>query len=115
LIRLKYDVYFLENPNRVNNIPYELRVEAGIKGALTKKLNGYVFPTGWNQTEEAKIKMSETKNNKNKLKWFNVLTNESVELSMKKMSQYTGLSIGTFSHVKQGRIKVTKSGWSIIK
>ena len=56
--------------------------------------------------------MSETKNNKNKIKWFNIKTNESVELSLTKMSEYTNLSIGTFSHINQGRQKQTKCGWT---
>lgn len=46
--------------------------------------------------------------------WFNVKTNESVTLSLIKMAEYTNLSTGTFKHLKQGRQKQTKCGWTFI-
>jgi group I intron endonuclease len=95
-------------------IPKEIRQAAAKKSWVTKKNNGYT-PKGFNLTEESKFKISETKNTKNKIKWLNVKTNEVVELSLTKMSEYTGLSIGTFNHLKQGRQSQTKCGWKIIK
>ena len=50
-----------------------------------------------------------------KIIWYNIKTNESIELSLTKMSEYTKLSIGAFSHLKQGRMKQTKCGWTIQK
>ena len=55
-----------------------------------------------------------TKNEKNKLKWINIYTNEIVELSLTKMSEYTGMSISTFNHIKMCRQKVTKNGWMLL-
>lgn len=107
--------YFLNNPDKIIKKEHNKCVEAGKKAALTKKLNGYIAPKGYKMTEEAKLNMSNAKNNKNKLIWFNNITNETIELSMLKMSEYTGLSTGTFNHLKHGRQIVTKCGWSIIK
>lgn len=97
------------------NIDNKKRSEWAIKSWETKKNNGYASPTGYTMSDESKIKMSETKNNKNKIKWYNVKTNESIELSMTKMSEYTKLSVGTFNHLKQGRQLQTKCGWTIQK
>jgi group I intron endonuclease len=85
----------------------------GKKSWETKKENGYVPKTGFTMSEESKVKMSYTKNDKNKIKWFNIKTNELVELSLTKMSEYTKLSIGVFNHLKNGRQKQTKCGWTI--
>jgi hypothetical protein len=59
--------------------------------------------------------MSLTKNELNKIKWFNVYTLETLELSLTDMSKKTGLSIGAFNHLKQGRQLQTKCGWKLIK
>ena len=97
------------------NSDTQKRVEWSRKSWETKKNNGYVHLSGYSMSDESKIKMSETKNNKNKIIWYNIKTNESIELSLTKMSEYTKLSIGAFSHLKQGRMKQTKCGWTIQK
>jgi hypothetical protein len=50
-----------------------------------------------------------------RVKWFNIKTNELIEKTTLEMSEYTGLSIGIFSHLKNGRQKQTKCGWTFIK
>jgi hypothetical protein len=47
-----------------------------------------------------------------KVKWFNLITNETLEATTKEMSEYTNLSVGIFSHLKTGRQKKTKCGWT---
>lgn len=96
----------------LNLINSQKRKEMAIKSWITKKNNGYTPPSGYTMSNESKTNMSETKNNKNKIKWINVKTNESVELSLTKMSEYTKLSIGTFNHINQGRQRQTKCGWT---
>jgi group I intron endonuclease len=96
-----------------SNLDNQKRSEWALKSWSTKRNNGYIHFSGHSMSNESKTKMSETKNNKNKIKWYNVKTKESVELSLTKMSEYTKLSIGTFNHLKQGRQKQTKCGWTI--
>jgi group I intron endonuclease len=98
----------------VDNVPKEIRVKAAKKAWETKKANGFNYPTGFTRSETSKVKMSETKNEKNKLKWFNIKTNETIELSITKMSEYCNLSIGVFNHLKNGKQKQTKCGWMYI-
>lgn len=95
-----------------SNTPKEVRVAAGKKAWETKLKNGYVPKTGFNLSEDAKIKMSNTKNELNKLKWLNVITGEEIELSITKMAEYCNLSAGTFAHLKHGRSNKTKCGWT---
>ena len=56
-----------------------------------------------------------TKNEKNKIKWINIKSNETIELSLTKMAEYCKMTPGTFSHIKQGRSKSTKCGWTILR
>ena len=90
----------------------EQRSNNAKKANVTKKNNGYKWPT-FKQSEKSKMLMSKTKNMKNRLNWVNSKTKEFVYLSLTEMSKYTGLSIGTFSHIKQGRYVVTKCGWHL--
>lgn len=91
---------------------HEKRSDMSKKAWDTKRKNGYVPVRGFSRSEDSKLKMSSTKNEKNKLKWFNIITKETVELSLTKMAEYTGLSTGTFNHLKQGRVMRTKCGWT---
>jgi group I intron endonuclease len=97
-----------------DNVSKEVRSEAAKQAWVTKRNNGYISPTGFTQSEESKNKMSESKNEKNKIKWLNIKTNEKVELSLTKMAEYCNLSIGVFNHLKNGKQKQTKCGWTYI-
>jgi len=79
----------------------------------TKRNNGYEPVSGFKRSAESKQKMSETKNEKNKVDWINIITGEEISLSNTKMSEYTGLSKSTFCHIKNGRQKKTKCGWTL--
>jgi group I intron endonuclease len=79
-----------------------------------KKKKGYISPSYFHK-EESKIQMSLTKNKLNKLKWMNIYTSEITDLSLTDMAKKTGLSVGVFNHLKQGRQSQTKCGWIIIK
>ncbi len=103
--------YFKENGH--NYISKETRSEAAKKSWDTKKKKGYCSPKGFSRSEDSKNKMSETKNKKNSLTWINDLSGEIVDLSCTKMSEKTGLSIGIFSHIKNGRQTITKCGWKL--
>lgn len=107
--------YWIKNKenHHWSNSNKQNRIKWANKSWETKRNNGYVHHSGYVMTTESKTKMSKTKNDKNKIKWYNVKTGESVELSLTKMSEYTKLSISTFNHLKQGRQKQTKSGWTI--
>ncbi len=98
-----------------SNITSNERSEWAKKSWEVKKSKGYEPPTGFTRSEESKTKMSETKNDKNKITWFNINTSEIISLSPTKMAEYTGLSISTFSHIKNGRILKTKCGWGLLK
>jgi group I intron endonuclease len=106
--------YWLKNKKThpLNLMDPQKRKEIAIKSWITKKNNGYIPPSGYTMSNESKTKMSKTKNNKNKIKWYNVKTKESIELSLTKMSEYTKLSISTFNHLNQERQKQTKCGWT---
>lgn len=106
--------YYKLNGHFWETISSETRSNWAKKSWLIKKSKGYVQPS-FPQTNETKIKMSLTKNNKNKIKWINTNTEEIVELSLTKMAEKTGLTIGLFSHIKQGRQISTKCGWKIFK
>jgi group I intron endonuclease len=105
--------YYSNNEHPISKIPTEKRKEMALKSWESKKKNGYTPLKGYKHTDEDKFKMSNSKNEKNKIKWYNILTNELVELSLTKMSKYTNLSVGTFSHLKQNRQTQTKCGWII--
>jgi group I intron endonuclease len=107
--------YYSENTCAFKNLSSEKRSEMAKKAWETKLKNGFKMPKGIPKSELAKQKMSNSKNEKNKITWFNIKTNETVELSLTKMAKYCNLSPGTFSHLKQGRLKQTKGGWTYIK
>lgn len=98
--------------NTFVNATKEDRVNWAKQSWEIKKEKGYVKPS-YIHKEESKIKMSLTKNKLNKIKWINVNTLEIVELSLTDMSKKTGLSIGVFNHLKQGRQLHTKCGWKV--
>lgn len=106
--------YWSENKEKHpwNNIEPDKRSEWASKSWETKKENGYVYPTGFTRSEESKLKMSNTKNEINKVKWYNIITGEEKILSPTKMAKYTNLSVGVFNHLKNGRQKKTKCGWT---
>jgi len=90
----------------------EERSEWAKRAHITKKENGHIYRSGFTQSEESRKKMRDNKNKNNKLKWLNIITNEELYLSMTEMSRHTGLSAGMFNHLKHGRQKQTKSGWT---
>lgn len=98
-----------------DNVSKEIRSNAAKEAWITRRKNGYIYPTGFTRSSESKLKMSETKNEKNKIKWLNVITNETIELSPTKMSKYCNISVGVFYHLKNGRQKQTKCGWTYCK
>ena len=93
----------------------ESRSNQAKKAWVTKKLKGYKSISGFKLSNDAKQKMSITKNNKNKCGWININTNQIVYKSLTDMSKFTGLSIGIFSHIKQDRQQKTKCGWMLYK
>jgi group I intron endonuclease len=104
------------NPNRHNrmlNMSAETRKNVAQKAWITKRKNGYKAPLGFKMSDSSKQKMSFTKNKKNKCNWINILSGEIVCKSLTDMSKYTGLSIGVFNHLKQGRQQKTKCGWRL--
>jgi|LakMenEpi03Aug12_release.lakeMendotaPanAssembly.Ray.scaffolds.fasta_scaffold00065_149 group I intron endonuclease len=103
-----------KNLNNMVKATTENRSAWAKKSWQIKKQKGYVRPS-YTHKEDSKNKMSLTKNELNKIKWFNVYTLETLELSLTDMSKKTGLSIGAFNHLKQGRQLQTKCGWKLIK
>lgn len=96
------------------NLTTEERSKRAKKAWKTKKENGYVYPTGHKHTSKSKKQMSDTKNEQNKSNWLNVLTGEKQCLSSTAMAKHTNLSVGVFNHLKHGRQKQTKCGWTYI-
>lgn len=94
------------------NISNNKRSEWARKSWKIKKENNYK-PKGINHSEESKNQMSVTKNKLNSLNWINIKTGEEKFLSCTDMSKITGLSISTFNHIKNGRAKETKCGWTL--
>lgn len=93
----------------------QMRVEWAIKGWETKKENGYKGSfVGLAHSEDSRARMSITKNAKGRLMWKNINTSEIVELSLTKMAEYTKLSVGVFNHLKNGKQKQTKCGWTYL-
>lgn len=107
--------FYKNNPHPSFKISTEKRSEMGKKAWVTKNANGFMYPTGFTRSVSSCLKMSETKNELNKHTWFNIKTNETVNLSLTKMAEHTNLSVGTFNHLKQGRQGQTKCGWTFIK
>lgn len=101
------------NDHPLNNISSEDRSKRAKKAWKTKKENGFKSPSGFKRSNESKIKMSNTKNDNNKINWINNITNEKVYLSQTKMAEYTRMSVSTFCHLKNGRAQQTKNGWSL--
>jgi len=106
---------FPDKFDRMLTMTKESRSNQAKKAWETKKLKGYKSISGFKISNEAKQKMSITKNNKNKCGWINVNTNEIVYKSLTDMSILTELSIGVFNHLKQGRQQKTKCGWMLYK
>ena len=112
-ISLSLKEYYKLNP-WTNKITTEERSKYGKIAAETRKINGNMAKSGNKQSEKSKQLMSNTKNEKNKIKWLNVKTNEIVELSLTKVAEYCNLSVGVFNHLKNGRQKQTKCGWTYL-
>jgi group I intron endonuclease len=102
-----------EKYDRMKILSYEERSLQAKKAWQTKKDRGYKKLSGYKMSIESKEKMSNTKNKLNKCQWINVNTNEIVSMSLTEMSKYTGLTIGAFNHIKQGRRQKTKCGWQL--
>lgn len=92
----------------------EQRSEWAQKAWETKINNGYTAKKGFTRSKESNLKHSETKNELNKKNWFNLITGEQICLSPTKMSEYTKLSVGVFNHLKNGKQKQTKCGWTYV-
>lgn len=103
-----------KNLNSLVKATKKERSEWAKKSWKIKKEKGYAKPF-YRHKQDSKNKMSLTKNKLNKIKWMNVYTLETVELSLTDMSKKTGLSIGVFNHLKHGRQLQTKCGWRIVK
>lgn len=102
-----------EKFDRMLTMTQENRSNQAKKAWETKKLKGYKTTSGYKLSNESKKKMSITKNDKNKCGWINIINNEIIYKSLTDMAIYTGLSIGTFSHIKQKRQQKTKCGWKL--
>jgi group I intron endonuclease len=102
-----------KNSNAFVKATKEERSEWAKKSWKIKKEKGYVAKT-YSHKESSKIKMSLTKNKLNKIKWFNIYTLETIELSPTYMSRKTGLSAGVFNHLKKGSQSKTKCGWTVL-
>jgi len=89
----------------------EERSEKGRRGYRTRLENGRQRKPGHIQTKSAKIKMSESKAILYASSWYNMLTKEIIVASPKQMQDLTGISSGTFVHLKHGRQAINKSGW----
>lgn len=103
-------LFFKNNPDKICKFTDEERSQMAKKAHLTKLKNGYKWPQN-SQSEESKLKMSQTKNFNNRIIWKNSITNEEVFLSCTDMAKYTNLSISLFCHINKGRCKTTKNGW----
>jgi predicted GIY-YIG superfamily endonuclease len=89
----------------------EERSERGKRGYITRLKNGRLPKAGNTQTEEAKIQMRKSKAILFSSTWYNFLTKEIITASPKQMNELTGISSSTFSHLKNGRQAINKSGW----
>lgn len=89
----------------------EQRSLRGKKAAIKRKENGNACKPGFKLSEESKKKISSTKREKNKYTWYNFKTKIYLVTSISDMSDFTGLSAGTFSHLKNYRMNITKCGW----
>lgn len=107
--------YWAENKNSYYNseITKEQRTEWANKSWITKRENGYEPLQGFKRTESSNLKLSNTKNEKNKIDWINDITGEEISLSCTLMAKHTNLSISTFNHIKRGRSIKTKCGWRL--
>lgn len=95
------------------NLTKEDRKARAKKAWDTKNKNGYKAIKGYKMSSDSRNKMSESKNKKNALSWFNVNTEEKQYLSCTEMAKHTGLTASTFHHIKKGRSSCTKSGWKL--
>ena len=111
-ISISLKKYYKKN-KWVDRVSKEVRSQAGKNAWETRRKNNYIPATGFKRSLESRIKMSNTKNEIHKVKWLNVKTNETICLSSTKMAKYCNLSSGTFNHLKKGRQKQTKCGWTL--
>lgn len=108
--------YYKNNPeiwlnSTLANASTEQRSEWGKKAANTKIQNGFKYKTGFTRPQESREKMSKTRRKKYSCTWYNFKTKTIVEASSTDMSELTGLSVGTFNHLKHDRLHITKCGW----
>jgi len=81
------------------------------KAVATKVKNGFKYKTGFTRSIESREKMKSTKREKNACTWYNFKTKTFVIAAVPDMGELTGLSVGTFNHLKHDRIHITKCGW----
>jgi len=93
---------------------FQERSEKGKKAYQTRLKNGNGRKTGYKQTQEAKIKMSESKSILFAQTWYNFLTKELVIASATQMEKLTGIPVSTFSHLKNRRQAINKKGWIFV-
>jgi len=103
--------YYSNNKHPIYDLSKDERQERTKKAWITKKKKGFKTRKGVKHSTESCSRMSETKNKKNAVYWFNIITKEEVFLSATDMAKYTGLSVSLFSHLKTGRLSQTKNGW----
>lgn len=84
------------------------------KAYLTKKENGYVRKSGYTQSRSSRQKMSITKGALNACIWYNINTGETIVASIVNMSTILKISRGTLDHIKHGRQKTSKTGWTFL-
>jgi len=99
--------------NRMITMTPESRSNASKKAWDTKRNNGFKYPVGFKRSEESKLKMSITKNNKGKIGWINAFSGDIIYKSLTEMSILTGLTVGVFNHINKGRQKQSKCGWML--
>lgn len=77
------------------------------KDKISRAHEGKIF------SKETRMRMSRSKNRMNRKEWTNSNTGEITFLSCTEMSEKTGLSISSFSHLVKGRLQQTKCGWTL--
>lgn len=81
------------------------------KAAEKRKENGCIYKSGFTMSIESREKMKSTKREKNACTWYNFKTKTFIVAAVPEMSELTGLSPGTFNHLKNDRLHITKCGW----
>ena len=109
-------LFHLNNPDlwansTLANADREQRSLYAKKAAATRIKNGFKYKTGFTRSLESRERMKSTKREKNACTWYNFKTKTFVVAAVPEMSELTGLSTGTFNHLKNDRLHITKCGW----